>query len=177
VNRRSALLALPVVAVLLAGCGSDDGGDASAEATPTCVSAEPTAQPPSSVSTDLAEKPEVPADDAPPPCGLVVADVVVGDGTVVEAGSAVEVQYLGAFYGTGEEFDSSWSRGQQALPFTAGAPGVIEGFGSGVVGMAEGGRRIITIPSDLGYGAAGQGPIPGGATLVFVVDMVSVSVG
>ncbi len=172
-RRRTALLALPAAAVLLAGCGADDG--TATAASPSCVDAPPTAQAPGSVSTDLATKPEVPADDAPPPCGLVVADVVVGDGAVVEAGSAVEVQYVGAFYGTGEEFDSSWSRGQQPLPFTAGEPGVIQGFGDGVVGMAEGGRRLITIPSDQGYGAAGQGPIPGGATLVFVVDLVSAS--
>ncbi len=171
--RRAALLVLPV-ALVLSACGSD-GGDTTAEPTATCESLPATVEAPSSVSTDLAEAPTVPASDALPPCGLVVADVVVGDGAVAEVGSDVEVKYYGAFYESGEEFDSSWSRGEdQTLPFTAGAPGVIEGFGSGVVGMAEGGRRYITIPSDLGYGPAGQGAIPGDATLVFVVDLVSV---
>lgn len=174
-TRRSALLVLPV-ALLLSACGSDDGGDAaSAEPTATCQSADPTAAPPSSVSTDLTAEPEVPASDELPPCGLVVADVVVGDGAVAETGSAVEVKYVGAFYDTGEAFDASWNRGaDETLPFTAGAGQVIQGFDEGVQGMAVGGRRYITIPSDLGYGAAGQGPIPGGATLVFVVDLVSV---
>ncbi|SDO89970.1 peptidylprolyl isomerase [Klenkia soli] len=173
--RRSTLLVLPV-ALLLSACGSGEGGDAAAQPTATCQSADPTAQPPSSVSTDLATEPEVPATDALPPCGLVVADVVVGDGAVAEAGSAVEVKYVGAFYESGEVFDASWNRGaDETLPFTAGAGQVIEGFDQGVQGMAVGGRRYITIPSDLGYGANGQGPIPGGATLVFVVDLVSVS--
>ncbi|MEI4272559.1 FKBP-type peptidyl-prolyl cis-trans isomerase [Klenkia sp. LSe6-5] len=116
--------------------------------------------------------------DAEPPCGLVVADVVVGDGPVAESGSAVEVKYVGAFYESGEVFDASWKNGADStLPFTAGAGRVIQGFGQGVQGMAVGGRRVITIPSDLGYGdrGAGGGAIPGGATLVFVVDLVSVS--
>ena len=175
-NRRTALLSLALpVALVLGACGSDDG-DATAERTATCESLPATVEAPSSVSTDLSEAPTVPASDALPPCGLVVADVVEGDGAVAEEGSDVEVRYWGAFYDTGESFDSSWSSGaDETLPFTAGAPGVIEGFGTGVVGVAEGGRRYITIPSDLGYGDAGQGPIPGGATLVFVVDLVSVS--
>ncbi len=116
----------------------------------------------------------MPATAELPPCGLVVADVVVGDGPVAEPGTAVEVRYVGAFYDSGEVFDASWDRGaDQTLPFTAGGGQVIEGFDQGVQGMAVGGRRSITIPSDLGYGPAGQGPIPGGATLVFVVDLVS----
>jgi FKBP-type peptidyl-prolyl cis-trans isomerase len=85
------------------------------------------------------------------------------------------VKYVGSFYGTGEEFDSSWSRGDdETLPVTLGTGGVIEGFDQGIEGMAVGGRRMVVIPSDLGYGAAGRGPIPGGATLVFVIDLVSV---
>jgi peptidylprolyl isomerase len=55
-----------------------------------------------------------------------------------------------------------------------GAGRVIEGFDQGITGMQVGGRRMVVIPSDLGYGPAGQGPIPGGATLVFVIDLVSV---
>ena len=174
--RRSTLLVLPV-ALLLSACGSDDGGDAAAQPTATCESVATTAAAPSSVSTDLDTEPEVPASDDLPPCGLVVADVVVGDGTVAETGSPVEVKYVGAFYESGQVFDASWNRGaDETLPFTAGAGQVIEGFDQGVLGMAVGGRRYITIPSDLGYGEAGAGggAIPGGATLVFVVDLVSV---
>ncbi|MCO7221475.1 FKBP-type peptidyl-prolyl cis-trans isomerase [Klenkia sp. PcliD-1-E] len=191
IRRRTALLVLPA-ALLLAACGSSsDGGTASSSGGATtsspavqgpttgaaaCTSAPATAEAPSSVSADLSVQPEVTGTDAPPPCGLVVADVVVGDGPVAESGSAVEVKYVGAFYDTGQTFDASWNRGADStLPFTAGAGRVIQGFDQGVQGMAVGGRRVITIPSDLGYGPAGQGPIPGGATLVFVVDLVSVS--
>ena len=179
-RRRTALLALPAaLALVLAGCGSDvdeDAGAAVPSAGATCTDADPTAQAPPSASTDLGAEPEVPAADDLPPCGLVIADVVVGDGTVAESGSAVEVKYVGAFYDSGEVFDASWNRGaDETLPFTAGSGQVIEGFDQGVQGMAVGGRRYITIPSDLGYGPAGQGPIPGGATLVFVVDLVSAS--
>lgn len=185
---RTALLVLPA-ALLLAACGSTTssssaGGGATASSPavqgPTtgaaaCTDAPATAEAPSSVSADLSVQPEVTGTDAEPPCGLVVADVVVGDGPVAESGSAVEVKYVGAFYDTGQTFDASWNRGADStLPFTAGAGRVIQGFDEGVQGMAVGGRRVITIPSDLGYGPAGQGPIPGGATLVFVVDLVSV---
>jgi FKBP-type peptidyl-prolyl cis-trans isomerase len=83
------------------------------------------------------------------------------------------VKYVGAFYGTGEEFDSSWSRGEdETLPVTVGAGQVIPGFEQAIAGMQVGGRRMVTIPSDLGYGPTGQGPIPGDATLVFVLDLV-----
>ncbi|SDF59391.1 FKBP-type peptidyl-prolyl cis-trans isomerase [Klenkia brasiliensis] len=186
---RSALLVLPA-ALLLAACGSSttSSGSSSGAATasspavagPTteaaaCTDAPATAEAPSSVSADLSVAPEVTGTDAAPPCGLVVSDVVVGDGPVAESGSQVEVKYVGAFYDTGQTFDASWNRGADStLPFTAGAGRVIPGFDQGVQGMAVGGRRVITIPSDLGYGPAGQGPIPGGATLVFVVDLVSV---
>ncbi|SCX39533.1 FKBP-type peptidyl-prolyl cis-trans isomerase [Klenkia marina] len=183
-RRRTALLALPAAALLVAGCGSSTpsptvGGTASggAVATTTCQGpAAATEQAPPSITDDLSAEPEVPAAQTPPPCTLVVADVVVGDGPVAESGSQVEVKYVGAFYDTGEVFDASWQRGaDETLPFTVGGGQVIEGFDQGVAGMAVGGRRAITIPSDLGYGDRGQGPIPGGATLVFVVDLVSVS--
>jgi len=177
VTRRPTLLltTLSAAALVLTACGSDPEPEASAEPTATCESVPATAEAPSSVSTDLAVAPEVPASDGLPPCGLVVSDVVVGDGAVAEQGDPVEVKYVGAFYDTGEQFDSSWSRGDtETLPFTAGGGQVIEGFDEGTLGMAVGGRRYVTIPSDLGYGPAGQGPIPGGATLVFVVDLVSV---
>ena len=100
----------------------------------------------------------------------------MGTGAEAVPGSAAEVKYVGAFFGTGEEFDSSWSRGaDETLPVTVGGGRVIQGFDQGIQGMHVGGRRMVVIPSDLGYGPNGQGPIPGGATLVFVIDLVSVS--
>ena len=128
------------------------------------------------ISTDLSEAPDVPEVDAAAPEELVVEDVVVGDGAEAVEGSSVAVKYVGAFYETGEEFDSSWSRGaDDTLPVTLGAGQVIEGFDQGITGMQVGGRRVVTIPSELGYGDADRGPIPGGSTLVFVIDLVEVT--
>ena len=86
------------------------------------------------------------------------------------------MKVVGAFYESGEEFDSSWSRGEdETLPVTLGSGGVIPGFDQGITGMQEGGRRVVTIPSELGYGDQARGPIPAGSTLVFVLDLVEVS--
>ncbi|WP_369140810.1 FKBP-type peptidyl-prolyl cis-trans isomerase [Modestobacter versicolor] len=168
------LLLAAAVAVSLTGCGGDEEEPA-ASGTPACESRDATTEAPDELSTDLAEAPEVPTTEAAPPCDLEIADVVVGTGAEAVPGSDVAVKYLGAFYSTGEEFDSSWSRGaDETLPVTVGAGRVIEGFDQGIEGMQVGGRRMVTIPSDLGYGPNGQGPIPGDATLVFVIDLVQV---
>ncbi|MGY1837247.1 FKBP-type peptidyl-prolyl cis-trans isomerase [Blastococcus sp. SYSU DS0510] len=162
-----ALLAL-ALSVVLTACGGEDAAPSASE-DPTSVVAE-------QISTDLSEAPGVPASDAPAPTELVVEDVVRGNGAEAVEGSTVAVKYVGGFYETGEEFDSSWSRGaDETLPVTLGAGQVIPGFDQGITGMQVGGRRVITIPSELGYGDADRGPIPGGSTLVFVVDLVEVS--
>jgi hypothetical protein len=187
-----ALLAL-VLATSLTACGGNDGGDPTLtqpSAPPTsfaspaapsqepCEERPPTTPPPAGAIEDLGTKPAVQPNDAPPPCGLVVSDIVVGTGQEAVEGSMVAVKYVGAFYETGEEFDSSWSRGaDETLPVELGAGQVIPGFDMGITGMKVGGRRQITIPSELGYGRRGQGPIPGGATLVFVIDLVEVTMG
>ncbi|MCU1620172.1 MAG: Peptidylprolyl isomerase [Modestobacter sp.] len=176
-NRRTAtrLLLTAATALSLAACGSDDGSTSAAPTTQACETRSATAPAPDGVSTDLSKAPEVPATEAAPPCDLEISDVVAGTGAEAVDGSVTAVKYVGAFYGTGEQFDSSWSRGDdETLPVTVGAGQVIRGFDQGINGMKVGGRRLVVIPSDLGYGAQGQGPIPGGATLVFVIDLVSV---
>jgi FKBP-type peptidyl-prolyl cis-trans isomerase len=183
-RRTAPRLALALaLSLFLAACGGEEEsaqspGRVTAEQSTaqTCETRPVTAEAPVEVSTDLAVAPEVPPTDAPPPCDLEISDVVVGAGPEAVDGSTVAVKYVGAFYGTGEEFDSSWSRGtDETLPVTLGAGQVIPGFEQAISGMRVGGRRTVTIPSDLGYGPAGQGPIPGGATLVFVLDLVEVS--
>ena len=180
-RRTAARLVLTVsVSLSLAACGSDDEPSGSAAGTsssaPSCETRPATTEAPDDIATDLTVAPEVPATDAPPPCDLQISDVVVGTGAEAVPGAATQVKYVGAFYGTGEEFDSSWSRGaDETLPVTVGGGRVIQGFDQGIQGMHVGGRRMVVIPSDLGYGPNGQGPIPGGATLVFVIDLVSVS--
>lgn len=118
------------------------------------------------------EKPQVdiPVDEAPP-TGLVIEDLVVGSGPEAVAGSDVDVDYVGVSWSDGKEFDASWDRGD-SFTFVLGRGQVIQGWDQGVAGMKVGGRRRITIPPHLGYGAAGAGgAIKGGETLVFVVDL------
>lgn len=121
------------------------------------------------------EKPqvEVPEGEAPPH-GLVIEDLVEGDGREATSGDSVEVHYVGVAWSTGRQFDASWDR-RAPFSFTLGQGRVIEGWDRGVTGMRVGGRRRLTIPPELGYGAAGAGGvIGGGETLVFVVDLLGV---
>jgi FKBP-type peptidyl-prolyl cis-trans isomerase len=185
-SRRTVSRALLAVAisVSLAACGESDdesGSPASSSAAEpsaqACETVPPTAEPAEELATDLAQKPGPPASDAAPPCGLVVSDVVVGTGAEAVDGSTAAVKYVGAFYETGEEFDSSWSRSpDETIEVPLGEGLVVPGFEQGIVGMKVGGRRMITIPGDLGYGPEGRPPvIPGDATLVFVMDLVEVT--
>ncbi|MEW1958252.1 FKBP-type peptidyl-prolyl cis-trans isomerase [Kineococcus sp. NPDC059986] len=119
-------------------------------------------------------KPEVDFPEGEPPTDLVITDVVVGDGAEATAGKTVSAHYVGVAFSTGEEFDSSWNRGQP-LDFPVGAGMVIQGWDQGLLGMKVGGRRKLVIPPHLGYGDRGAGgAIKGGETLIFVVDLVDV---
>ena len=121
---------------------------------------------------DLAAKPTVTVDTgADPPGDLASEDLVQGEGQEVQAGDTAQVQYVGVSWSTGREFDSSWDRGAQPFSFPVGAGRVISGWDDGVVGMRAGGRRLLVIPPDQGYGDRGAGGvIAPGETLVFVVD-------
>ncbi|NAZ80534.1 FKBP-type peptidyl-prolyl cis-trans isomerase [Kineococcus sp. R8] len=120
-------------------------------------------------------KPEIDFPGGEPPTDLQVTDVVVGDGEEAKAGHTVSAHYVGVAFSTGEEFDASWNRGQP-LDFPLGAGRVIQGWDQGIQGMRVGGRRQLVIPPHLGYGDRGAGgAIKGGETLIFVVDLVSVS--
>ena len=103
---------------------------------------------------------------------LIVDDVIIGGGSEVKTGSDVTVHYVGTLQ-NGEEFDNSQKRGEP-FTFTVGEGRVIAGWEQGVIGMKVGGKRILVIPSDLAYGDAGYGPIPGRATLVFSIELLGV---
>jgi peptidylprolyl isomerase len=119
-------------------------------------------------------KPEITIPDEAPPAELVVTDLEVGDGPEAVAGHPVEVHYVGVAWSTKAQFDASWDRGD-TFGFRLGAGQVISGWDQGVAGMKLGGRRRITIPPDLGYGARGAGGVIGpNETLVFVVDLLGV---
>ena len=118
-------------------------------------------------------KPAVAPPQGEPPADLVVDDVTEGTGDEATAGAQVEVHYVGVAWRTGEQFDASWDRGQ-TFEFRLGAGQVISGWDQGVQGMRVGGRRQLTIPPHLGYGARGAGGvIKPNETLVFVVDLLS----
>jgi peptidylprolyl isomerase len=121
------------------------------------------------------EKPqiEVPPDQ-PPSYQLELDDITVGEGDEAVPGQVVEVHYVGVSWSSGEEFDSSWDRGD-TFKFGLGKGKVIPGWDQGVAGMRVGGRRRITIPPNLAYGKRGAGGVIGpDETLVFVVDLIGV---
>ena len=122
--------------------------------------------------TDNRTKPEIDAPEGPAPQELVIRDIIVGDGAEAKPGDNVTVHYVGVEYESGEEFDSSWVRGE-TIQFPL--RGLIQGWQDGIPGMKVGGRRQLIIPPDLAYGDRGAGhAIAPGETLIFVCDLVSV---
>jgi peptidylprolyl isomerase len=120
------------------------------------------------------ERPHIAKPEGDIPFDLGIDDLVDGDGDEATNGSKVSVHYVGVAFSTGEEFDASWNRGQP-FRFTLGKGQVIPGWDQGVAGMRVGGRRKLTIPSALAYGARGAGGvIKPNEPLVFVVDLLAV---
>jgi peptidylprolyl isomerase len=120
------------------------------------------------------ERPQIDKPDGDIPFELGIEDLVVGDGDEATKGSKVTVHYVGVAFRSGEEFDASWNR-SQPFEFALGKGQVIPGWDAGVEGMKVGGRRKLTIPSAMGYGARGAGSaIAPHEPLVFVVDLLAV---
>jgi peptidylprolyl isomerase len=118
--------------------------------------------------------PNIKLPTGPAPTQLQIKDLKTGTGAEAKPGDQVSVQYIGVLYDNGSKFDSSYDHGQP-FSFKLGGGQVIQGWDQGVAGMKVGGRRELIIPPDLAYGAQGQPPtIPPNATLVFVIDLVSV---
>src|SRR5688572_4121557 len=121
------------------------------------------------------DRPQLDKPDGDIPFELGVEDLVVGEGDEAVAGKKVSVHYVGVSFLTGDEFDASWNR-SQPFEFKLGKGQVIPGWDQGVAGMRVGGRRKLTIPSAMAYGARGAGGvIAPHDPLVFVVDLLSVS--
>ena len=120
------------------------------------------------------ERPHLGKPEGDIPFELGIEEITVGDGEEAVAGKKVSVHYVGVAFSTGEEFDASWNRGAP-FEFKLGKGQVIPGWDAGVQGMKVGGRRKLTIPSAMAYGARGAGGvIAPHEPLVFVVDLLAV---
>ena len=181
---RSKLITLTLALVLAAGiaaCGEDDdtssgsGAESAATPTPTETATESGVEAiVQGIGKDTETKPEVPAPQGDPPPELVIRDIVPGKGPKAKAGDELTMQYVGISWSNGQQFDASWDRGAEPFAFQLGAGMVIPGWDQGLVGLRKGGRRLLIIPPDMGYGPQGtpDGTIAPNETLIFVVDRV-----
>jgi peptidylprolyl isomerase len=186
-------VALSAVVPLAACTASDRASTATSEAAATASSgpasepqsAAPTATTPAGpactaadikVTGDVGKSPTVTIPDScSPPPQLLTADLVQGSGAEVKAGANVLMNYQLTAWSTKQKVDSSFDRGQPFPVENVGQAKVIKGWNQGLIGMKQGGRRLLVIPPDLGYGPQGAGgDIKPNETLVFVVDAVQV---
>ena len=159
------LLIAPLL--LLAACSTDGGVN------PMTSSAQSSSASIPEIGGSNGSKPTISAPSGDAPKNLEKKDIFVGTGKEAVATSILEVHYTLMAWSTGNLVESSWDSGQTA---TFPLSGVIAGWQQGIPGMKEGGRRLLVIPPDLGYGASGAGAAIGSnETLIFVVDLVKVS--
>ena len=144
--------------VLLTGCG-DKEVSSSADNLPT-------------VTTNQGEAPTIGAPTGDAPTTLLTKDIIVGTGAEALPTSTMTVHYTLMTWSNGALIESSWNSG---TPATFPLANVIIGWQQGIPGMKVGGRRLLVIPPDLGYGAQGGGPIGPNETLIFVVDAIGVA--
>ena len=185
ITKLFALLAAALMIFALAACGD--------ERTKEDVSDEPAAEETATteedsgpaadvdvgdVGTDVTKKPKISKPTGDPPPALVQEDIVEGKGPAAKAGDMLSMQYVGVSFSTGKQFDASWDRGGEPFQFPLGGGQVIQGWDQGIVGMKEGGRRLLVIPPAQGYGEQGSPPdILPNETLIFVVDVVKIEPG
>ncbi len=174
--------------LLLAGCTTDGGVSTASSPTPTngsnTVTESATPAPAASETTpapaasttlpivigDKGKAPTISAPSGTPPTTLVTKDIYVGTGAPATAASTLTVQYTLMAWSTGQVVETSWTSAAATFPLS----GVIAGWQQGIPGMKVGGRRLLVIPPDLGYGATGSGPIAANETLIFVVDVLAI---
>ncbi len=155
-SKLAAVIAMSLV--LLTGCG-DKEVSSSADNLPT-------------VTTNQGEAPTIGAPSGTAPTTLVTKDIIVGTGAEALPTSTMTVHYTLMTWSNGALVESSWASGS---PATFPLANVIVGWQQGIPGMKVGGRRLLVIPPDLGYGAQGGGPIGPNETLIFVVDAIGVA--
>jgi len=159
--RNIAIAAIIAVAITsLSACGGKDKvADTSSQGLPA-------------VTANAGEAPTITAPSGTPPTTLQTQDIIVGTGAEVLPTSTLTVHYTLMTWSNGKIVESSWTGGQ---PATFPLSGVIQGWQQGLPGTKVGGRRLLVIPADLGYGPNGSGPIGPNETLIFVVDIIAVS--
>ncbi|MEU3605035.1 FKBP-type peptidyl-prolyl cis-trans isomerase [Streptomyces sp. NPDC035033] len=163
-RRLAGLLVVPLLLLTTAACGSDTKGSDNASMT--------NGLPAITAGEKFGEKPTLSKGEGDPPKELKVNVVSEGDGPVTKDGDALQVNYLGQTWDSTTPFDNSFDRGEP-FTLTLGAGQVIKGWDQGLKGQKVGSRVEIGIPPELGYGDKGSPPsIKGGATLVFVVDIL-----
>ncbi len=188
-SRRLLPVPLVLLAFVVAGCGDDNTAKDVTEATSTMATeadagaaasdgtAPTVEQIAEGIGTDLDVAPEFIPMAGTPPQELVSEDIVEGTGKEAKLGDTIEVRYTLQVW-DGQVADSSWAREPNSTSFPLVEGGLIEGWTAGVPGMKEGGRRLLIVPPEQGYGAQDQGPqLPANSTLVFAVDLVKVTDG
>lgn len=186
-SRRLLPVPLVLLTLVVAGCGDDKNAaevsEATSTATTTATEAAPAAdgkaptvdQIAKGIGTDLDKAPEFITMTGTPPKELVQKDIVEGDGKEAKLGDTIEVRYTLQVW-DGQVADSSWTREPNSTSFPLVEGGLIEGWTTGIPGMKEGGRRLLIVPPEQGYGAQDQGAaLPANSTLVFAVDLVKVT--
>ncbi len=182
------MCALTGLAVAIAGCGSSTAPGVqlapqvgatvaavtSTSSTSTATTATSTSTSATPLPTALKTKPKIVVPSGPPPKKLVIKDLIKGTGPAATPSSTVTVQYVGALYKNGKQFDASWNDGS-GQPVSLPLSGVIKGWQQGIPGMRVGGRRELIIPPSLAYKSAPQAKIPANSTLVFVIDLHAVA--
>ena len=143
-----------------------DSGSSDSAGTSSSASALPV------VTANVGEAPSISAPTGTPPAELTTSDVIVGTGAEVLPTSTLTVHYTLMAWSTGQIIESSWSGGQ---PATFPLANVVEGWQKGLPGAKVGGRRLLVLPPEMGYGAAGSGPVGPNETLIFAVDIIGVS--
>jgi FKBP-type peptidyl-prolyl cis-trans isomerase len=193
---RKTLLILCIAAAvggLAAGCGSSSsssstaqgivtapsGGATSAAVTSTSASTTTASSTTSSnvkLPTAFNTEPTIKSPGGTPPKKLVVKNLITGTGPkLTSPSSTITIAYVGALYSNGKVFDASWKDDPSTHTISQAASGFVPGFEQGLLGMKVGGRRELIIPPSLAYKNTKQGSIPAGSTLIFIVDLHSIS--
>jgi FKBP-type peptidyl-prolyl cis-trans isomerase len=185
----------------IAGCGSSSssnnattasgvvlapsGGATSAAATPATSATTPATSATTSSSTSSSNvklptafntEPTIKTPGGTPPKKLVVKNLIIGTGPkLTSPSSTITIAYVGALYSNGKVFDSSWKDDPSTHTISQAASGFVPGFEQGLLGMRVGGRRELIIPPSLAYGSKANGAIPANSTLIFIVDLHSIS--